>query len=111
MKRALVCLALASCGGSSPTPSTPSNTPPSSEPAPQPTGRAKIIAHVPTGGVLELIGDRGESMEAATDAMTKHCGPSNYVITQEGDEAIGAADPTNPNRVATATVWRVHYRC
>jgi hypothetical protein len=67
--------------------------------------------------------------------MASHCGPNNYTIVQEGEEAIGtdtysredtnAGSTTSPDgrntragatttgqqSTRTATAWRVHYQC
>ena len=40
--------------------------------------------------------------------MAAHCGPNNYTIVQEGEEAIANRDGS-PGR--TDTAWRVHYQC
>src|SRR3970282_107595 len=87
------------------------------------------------GGVIELQGDRGKAMEQANQEMNAHCGPGNFTITQEGEEAIGTdtgaredtAEATKSSRsgrrsstdsttvattsTRTATAWRVHYAC
>src|SRR5262245_61756704 len=52
-------------------------------------GSAKVIQRTQTGGVIELQGDRGKAMEQANSEMAAHCGPNNFTITQEGEEAIG----------------------
>lgn len=98
-------------------------------------GSAKVIQRTQSGGVIELNGDRGKAMEQANDEMARHCGPNNFTITQEGEEAIGtdtftredtAADTstsrsgrhqstdqttTGQQSTRTATAWRVHYQC
>lgn len=98
-------------------------------------GSAKVINRTQTGGVIQLDGDRGKAMEQANSEMAKHCGPGNYTITQEGEEAIGtdtysredtASDSsvsrsgrhassdsttTGVQSTRTATAWRVHYTC
>jgi hypothetical protein len=63
-------------------------------------GTARLIHRDQTGGVLELEGDRGKAMEQANQEMAQGCGPNNFTIMQEGEEAVG-----------TTTVWRVHYQC
>src|SRR5262245_65067008 len=96
-------------------------------------GSARVIQRNQGGGVIELQGDRGKAMEQANSEMAAHCGPGNYTITQEGEEAIGtdtysredtnAAEQTSKNgrrtdaasnttgqtSTRTATAWRVHY--
>nr|MBA3461653.1 hypothetical protein [Deltaproteobacteria bacterium] len=52
-------------------------------------GSARVIQRNQNGGVIELSGDRGKAMEQANSEMASHCGPNNYQITQEGEEAIG----------------------
>src|SRR5437868_1432 len=52
-------------------------------------GTARVIHRDQTGGVLELQGDRGKAMEQANQEMAAHCGPNNFTITQEGEEAVG----------------------
>jgi hypothetical protein len=59
--------------------------------------------------VLQLEGDRGAAMEDANLAMTKHCGSGNFVIVQEGEEAIGT--DVIGGSTTTQTAWRVHYQC
>lgn len=98
-------------------------------------GAAKVIQRTQTGGVIELQGDRGKAMEQANGEMSAHCGPGNYTIVQEGEEAIGTdtftredtAEDTRTSRsgrrsstdstttgqtsTRTATAWRIHYQC
>lgn len=98
-------------------------------------GSARVIQRNQAGGVIELSGDRGKAMEQANQEMTAHCGPNNYQITQEGEEAIGtdtyvredtssdsassrsgrrsSSDTTTTGQQSTrtATAWRVHYQC
>lgn len=98
-------------------------------------GSAKVIQRTQAGGVIELQGDRGKAMEQANAEMSRHCGPGNYTIVQEGEEAIGtdtfvredtstdtavsrsgrraASDTTTTGQQSTrtATAWRVHYQC
>src|SRR5258706_12176397 len=52
-------------------------------------GSARVIQRTQTGGVIELQGDRGKAMEQANADMASHCGPNNFTIVQEGEEAIG----------------------
>lgn len=98
-------------------------------------GSARVITRTQAGGVIELQGDRGKAMEQANGEMAAHCGPGNFSITQEGEEAIGtdtysredtnAASKTSRNgrrtdsgstttgqtSTRTATAWRIHYAC
>jgi hypothetical protein len=98
-------------------------------------GSARVISRTQAGGVIELQGDRGKAMEQANSEMNAHCGPGNFTITQEGEEAIGTdtvaredtaedsktsrsgrRSSTDSTTVATtstrtATAWRVHYAC
>jgi hypothetical protein len=98
-------------------------------------GSARVIQRTQTGGVIELQGDRGKAMEQANSAMASHCGPGNYTITQEGEEAVGTdtytredtnaasqtsrsgrtttagSTTTGAQSTRTATAWRVHYQC
>ena len=98
-------------------------------------GSAKVIQRTQTGGIIQLDGDRGKAMEQANSEMARHCGPGNYTITQEGEEAIGtdtfsredsasdssvsrngrhaSSDSTTVGQQSTrtATAWRVHYVC
>ncbi|MEO7734164.1 MAG: hypothetical protein ABIY55_24590 [Kofleriaceae bacterium] len=98
-------------------------------------GSARVLQRTQTGGVIELQGDRGKAMEQANQEMAAHCGPNNFTITQEGEEAIGtdtvaqenqstdsktskngrraASDTTTTQTQSTrtATAWRVHYNC
>src|SRR5262245_65187571 len=52
-------------------------------------GSARVIQRTQAGGIIELEGDRGKAMEQANQEMAAHCGPNNYTIVQEGEEAIG----------------------
>lgn len=98
-------------------------------------GSARVIQRTQAGGVIELQGDRGKAMEQANSEMASHCGPNNYTIVQEGEEAIGTdtytredtSGGTHTSRsgrtttdssttqgqqsTRTATAWRVHYQC
>ena len=98
-------------------------------------GSARVIQRNQSGGVIELSGDRGKAMEQANQEMSAHCGPNNYQITQEGEEAIGTdtvvqedtaqdtrssrsgrrqstdTSSTTTQQTRTATAWRVHYQC
>jgi hypothetical protein len=98
-------------------------------------GSARVIQRNQSGGVIELSGDRGKAMEQANQEMSAHCGPNNYQITQEGEEAIGTdtvvqedtaqdsrtsrsgrrsstdSSTTQQTSTRTATAWRVHYQC
>ena len=98
-------------------------------------GSARVIQRTQGGGVIELQGDRGKAMEQANQEMASHCGPNNYTIVQEGEEAVGTDTYTREDTSAasqtsrsgrtthagqtttgttstrTATAWRVHYQC
>ena len=98
-------------------------------------GSARVIQRSQSGGVIELQGDRGKAMEQANQEMASHCGPNNYTIVQEGEEAVGTdtvvqqntqdtehtsrsgrttTEDTQSQQVQstrTATAWRVHYQC
>jgi hypothetical protein len=98
-------------------------------------GSARVIQRTQSGGVIELSGDRGKAMEQANADMASHCGPNNFTIVQEGDEAVGTDTYTQENTqgqdqtsrsgrttttdqstqgqtsTRTATAWRVHYQC
>ena len=94
-------------------------------------GSARVIQRNQTGGVIELSGDRGKAMEQANSEMASHCGPNNFTITQEGEEAVGTdtysrenttdhtsrsgrtsqEQTTGQTSTRTATAWRVHYSC
>jgi hypothetical protein len=98
-------------------------------------GSARVIQRNQNGGIIELSGDRGKAMEQANSEMASHCGPNNYQIVQEGEEAIGTDTYTREDTASdtatsrsgrrsstdtstsgvqstrTATAWRVHYQC
>src|SRR5262245_47905776 len=98
-------------------------------------GTARVIQRTQAGGIIELEGDRGKAMEQANQEMAAHCGPGNFTITQEGEEAIGTdtysredtnaasqtsrsgrtttagSTTTGAQSTRTATAWRVHYQC
>lgn len=98
-------------------------------------GSARVIQRTQAGGVIELQGDRGKAMEQANQQMASHCGPNNFTIVQEGEEAVGTdtyarqdtsgvdqtsrsgrtttSDQTTTAATSTrtATAWRVHYQC
>ena len=98
-------------------------------------GSARVIQRTQAGGVIELQGDRGKAMEQANSEMASHCGPNNWTIVQEGEEAIGTdtytredtnagsttsrdgrrtqggATTTGQQSTRTATAWRIHYQC
>ena len=98
-------------------------------------GSARVIQRTQSGGVIELSGDRGKAMEQANQDMAGHCGPNNFTIVQEGEEAVGTdtytrEDTNNTDHTSrsgrtttndsttqgqtstrTATAWRVHYQC
>ncbi len=98
-------------------------------------GSARVISRTQSGGIIELQGDRGKAMEQANSEMNAHCGPGNFDITQEGEEAVGTdtthqentgtdtatsktgrhsstdSSTTAVTSTRTATAWRVHYQC
>jgi hypothetical protein len=98
-------------------------------------GSARVIQRTQVGGVIELDGDRSKAMEQASQEMAAHCGPNNYTIVQEGEEAVGTDTYSQQNTqdtehtsrsgrtttedtqtqgvqsTRTATKWRVHYQC
>src|SRR5678815_2484557 len=98
-------------------------------------GSARVIQRTQYGGVIELQGDRGKAMEQANQDMASHCGPNNFTIVQEGEEAVGTdtvtredssgvqqqsrsgrtttsgESSTQQTSTRTATAWRVHYQC
>lgn len=98
-------------------------------------GSARVLQRTQTGGVIELSGDRGKAMEQANADMASHCGPNNFTIVQEGEEAVGtdtySREDTNSREhtsrsgrtthddtttqgqtsTRTATAWRIHYQC
>src|SRR5262245_66658456 len=98
-------------------------------------GTARVIQRHQVCGVIERQGDRGKAMEQANQEMAAHCGPGNFTITQEGEEAIGTDTYTREDQASdskqsksgrrqstdttttqtqstrTAVAWRVHYAC
>ena len=98
-------------------------------------GSARVIQRNQGGGIIELSGDRAKAMEDANGQMASHCGPNNWQITQEGEEAIGTdtfvredtatdsgtsrngrrsssdSTTTGQQSTRTATAWRIHYQC
>jgi len=60
-------------------------------------GHAELIQQTSEGGALRLVGDRGKAMEDANKLMGQHCGPGNYRVTQQGEEAIGKDTFSNSN--------------
>jgi hypothetical protein len=98
-------------------------------------GSARVISRTQTGGIIELKGDKGKAMEQATQEMSAQCGPGNFTIVREGEEAIGTdtvavedtatdsktsrsgrktstdSSTTQTTSTRTATAWRVHYEC
>ena len=52
-------------------------------------GSAELVTQNQTGGVYRLIGVRDKAVADAHKQMAQHCGPGNYTITQQGEEAIG----------------------
>jgi len=113
LRAAALALVLAACGGGGGKKSEPTTigntggTGDGSGSAAAPAGDARVIQRTQAGGVIELVGDRGGAMDAANEEMEAHCGPNNYTIVQEGEEAV--SDGKETDRVATA--WRVHYQC
>jgi hypothetical protein len=70
-----------------------------------PAGRARLVVRTQTGGVIELAGDREIALQRSMDLMTTHCGPQNFTIVQEGEEAVASEGD------AITTAWRIHYQC
>ena len=112
-----MCGALASllfviaCGSSNKQPVQPitnTDNPSADDSASKGPGEGRVIQRTQSGGVIELTGDRSASMKQADEEMAAHCGPNNYTIVQEGEEAIANRDGS-PGR--TDTAWRVHYQC
>jgi hypothetical protein len=106
--KTLALLVLVACGGSQ-TKSISNETTKPPEPAKTESGEGKVVSRTQSGGVIELQGDRGQALDRANEEMAAHCGPGNYTITQEGEEAIdhdGSGSTT-----ITTTAWRVHYQC
>lgn len=104
-----ITLALAACGGGAKKPTTVDHTvtgEPSGSATAEPPGDARVIQRTQMGGTIELIGNRNDSMVAATKEMEAHCGPSAFTITQEGEEVIGDSDA-----MPAQTAWRVYYSC
>src|SRR3569623_2069604 len=64
-------------------------------------GSARLIQQTPQGGTLELQGDRGKAMEDAQNQMAAQCGPNNYTIVQQGEEAVGTATYTREDTGTT----------
>ncbi|HVV87999.1 MAG TPA: hypothetical protein VHE35_33390 [Kofleriaceae bacterium] len=60
-------------------------------------GEAVLISQNQAGGVFRINGDRNKGMEDANKQMAAHCGPGNYTITQQGEEAIGTDVITQSN--------------
>jgi len=109
-RAALALLFIVACGGSNKQAEQPTaitNKTGSVEPAAQGPGEGRVIQRMQMGGVIELSGDRSAAMKQADEEMAAHCGPNNYTIVQEGEEAI--AEESTGRR--TATAWRVHYQC
>lgn len=52
-------------------------------------GSATLITQNQSGGVFRLQGDRDKAMADAQKQMAAHCGPGNFTVTQQGEEAIG----------------------
>lgn len=52
-------------------------------------GTAELVTQNQTGGVFRLTGVRDKAMADAHKQMAAHCGPGNYTVVQQGEEAIG----------------------
>ena len=52
-------------------------------------GTAELVTQNQVGGVYRLTGIRDKAMADAHKQMAAHCGPGNYTVTQQGEEAIG----------------------
>jgi len=63
-------------------------------------GSARVVQRTPTGGVIELDGERANAMERAHQAMAANCAPRGYAIVKEGKEGV------EPD-----AAWRLHYQC
>jgi hypothetical protein len=106
MKTILALLVIAACGSKPPPAQPVENKEPQVKDIVQPVAaEARVVARTSSGGVLELAGDREKAMNLANEDMEHHCGPQQYTIVQEGEEAIGAENG------GTTTAWRVHYQC
>jgi hypothetical protein len=101
MKLVAVVVVIGCWTGSPPPPAPVSPPPPPMKP--RPAGSAKVIMRTVAGGVIQLDGDRSIAMDDATRSMVSHCGEGNFMIFQEGEEAIVGH--------VEAPVWRVHYQC
>jgi hypothetical protein len=64
-------------------------------------GGARVIQMTPTGGVLELQGDRAKAMDSAAGQMDDKCGKDSWTIVDEAEEAVA------PNKQAT----HIHFQC
>ena len=91
------------CGTSAPPPAQPIENKEAGAAATPTTGELHVVGRTNNGGVLELRGDREGAMRDAMKDMAAHCGPNNYTIVQEGEEAVRG------DRGRTA--WLVHYQC
>lgn len=120
IRAALACalFVVVACGGSNKQAAQPTsitNKTGSVESAPSGPGEGRVVQRTQAGGVIELTGDRGAAMKQADEEMAAHCGPNNYTIVQEGEEAVGtdSYDPSIPSTQSqrTLTAWRVHYAC
>jgi hypothetical protein len=59
------------------------------------SGGVRVANRDMTGGELILEGDQTKAMEAAHQAMAAHCGgPGTYVVTREGQVAVGQVTQT-----------------
>jgi hypothetical protein len=99
------------CGGSNKPAEKPisnTDTPTAAEPSgPKGPGEGRVIQRTQSGGVIELSGDRGAAMKQADEEMSAHCGPKNYTIVQEGEEAVASEG----SMTRDSTAWRLHYQC
>jgi hypothetical protein len=89
-------------------------------------GTARVVWRTQTGGVIELQGDRGKSMEVANGEMAGHCGANNWTIVAEGYEPVGTdryygqtstpyaqggTRTTGYESQRASMIWRIHYQC
>ena len=70
-------------------------------------GGARIIQMTPTGGIIELQGDRSKAMEQATSDMNAKCGANSFTIVKDGDEPVG----TQTGTTTPVMAWRIHFQC
>src|SRR5207247_2207968 len=60
-------------------------------------GSARVIQRTREGGIIELSGDKDKAKEQANQEMAAHCGPNNYSIVLEGEEAVGTDTVSQSN--------------